>query len=530
MASAGGFRPVAGSGSAARAGARSGMTSSVGSSSASVTSASSVPAGAQHEVELDKVSCIGCGSSVASLSEGQAARAPFTNISPLLPLPVLYHSDLRGHVTRLHGTTEVHQEAPERVHNIFLRLFEDAVHFNLVNMLMCDEDVPLASRELLTQVHDVDYIKFLEGLCVRYDAGANSDLPSDHEVLRFSPLVVSRLFDETEKRKYFSANRHLTSATRFSPGTFKAALRAAGAVVRGVEIVMGDDFLQKRCFCLVRPPGHHAGPRGYDPTAGGCGFCLVNNVMMGAAEAMRLYPGCKVAIVDLDVHHGNGTQAIIEKRFKGCPILFCSIHLHETVPGDPDMDFFPGTGAEQDDDQILNIPLEPLWVAKSNQGDHGQNAASGDEAAAPDLGKRKHSSSPLASSKRQRGEDGQAESPFPLPDPRPQSGRLAWRRAVETRLLPKLQAFKADLIIMSTGFDAAQDDEGCSIDGVSGLDLNESDYAWCTELIVNQSGTERIVSVLEGGYGKWSPANDMYDTSSLVNCCLAHIAALVETK
>lgn len=502
----------------------------------SVRSSSSSGNGLGGETEMDRASHVGCGGSIVSTTEA-GLRSSFHGLVSKHPLPVIYHKDFRGHTTRIQGTGEVHQEAPERVHNIFLRLHEDPKCHEHIKMMFDSEMVPLASREQLTQVHDEEYVRFLEGLCVRYDAGPNSELPSDHEVLRFSPLVVSRLFDNDLKKRYFGEGRYKDSGTRFSPGSYKAALRSAGAVVRGVEIVMNEEIPQKRCFCLVRPPGHHAGPRGFDPIAGGCGFCLVNNVMVGAAEALRCFPGCKVAIVDIDVHHGNGTQNIILKRFKDDKrLLFCSVHLHETFPGDPDMDFFPGTGAEIDSDQILNVPIVPLWAAVS-----APAVAEQAEAAARSGSKRKKTKSARAASskaiKRLKADSiaGSSKSspmqPFPHPGDQPNGpvrGRHAFRRAIEHRVLPRLKQFKPDLIIMSTGFDAAFEDQGNTVPEGGGMDLTEGDFAWATDLIVNQGGADRIVSVLEGGYGKWSEKLDMFDQTSLINCAMSHLASLVE--
>jgi len=555
------------------------MSSSIGSSSSGGAGRQTpTQQGQASDGELDRASCIGCGSSVVSADSSVAARSHFTGILPALPLPVLYHQDLRGHSTRLHGSLEVHQEGPERVHNIFLKLFEEGVRGNHVLPLVYDHDVPLATREQLLAVHDSAYVDFLEGLCVRYNRDGGR-VPSDPEVLRFSPLVVSRLFSQEEQRKFFGANKHLSSATRFSEGSFKAAMRASGAVVRAVEIVMGNKYAQKRCFCLVRPPGHHAGPKGYDPVAGGCGFCLVNNVCVGAAEALRMHPGCRIAIVDIDVHHGNGTQTIVEERFAHSPVIYCSVHLHETFASDSDLDFFPGTGAKQDDLRFLNIPITPLWSKKEDDGDTEMGVSEVGTPSSSDLRQdkirrvdlkntetdnrsheqdvrrdqeqtntnhRKRSSyktkttdnasqcepqhgyrQPHENQQQQQTSSGDNFA-FPPPLKAANRGRMAWRRAIEKGILPKLQSFRPDLLFISAGFDGAFEDEGNMQNNVSGLDLTDSDYAWATEILVERSGVERVVSVLEGGYGRWLPYLELYDAQSLVSCCLAHIAALTE--
>ena len=116
-----------------------------------------------------------------------------------------------------------------------------------------------------------------------------------------------------------SAIAHLDGDTAVSRWSFEAAMRAAGSVCEAVDRVVNGDH--RNAFCAVRPPGHHAGPRGIvrcanDPDGGSHGFCLLNNVAIGAAYARSMYRNDgirKIAIVDFDVHHGNGTEAIIRQ-------------------------------------------------------------------------------------------------------------------------------------------------------------------------------------------------------------------------
>ncbi len=128
--------------------------------------------------------------------------------------------------------------------------------------------------------------------------------------------------------------------TAMSPDSGEAALRAAGAAIAAVDAVMaGED---STAFCAVRPPGHHAEP------ARGMGFCLFNNVAIAALHARAAHHVGRVAIVDFDVHHGNGTQA----AFEGEPeVLFASTHQYP---------FYPGTGAadERGTGNVFNAPLE----------------------------------------------------------------------------------------------------------------------------------------------------------------------------
>ncbi len=133
--------------------------------------------------------------------------------------------------------------------------------------------------------------------------------------------------------------RSLDADTHMSVGSLKAAYRAVGAVVRAVDMVLGGEAAN--AFAAVRPPGHHAERQ----TA--MGFCLFGSVAIGAKHALDHHGLDRVAIVDFDVHHGNGTQDLVEDDPR---ILFCSTHQSP---------LFPGTGAvhEVGVDNVLNVPL-----------------------------------------------------------------------------------------------------------------------------------------------------------------------------
>ncbi len=135
--------------------------------------------------------------------------------------------------------------------------------------------------------------------------------------------------------------------TAVSAGSREAALRAAGGVVAAVDAVMKGEA--KRAFCAVRPPGHHAEP---DRTMG---FCLFNNVAIGAAHARDVYHLHRVAVIDFDVHHGNGTQAMFENE----PMFFYG-STHQ-------MPLYPGTGRASETgvaQNIVNVPLPPYAGSK----------------------------------------------------------------------------------------------------------------------------------------------------------------------
>jgi len=211
--------------------------------------------------------------------------------------------------------------------------------------------------------------------------------------------------------------------TRSCPESFDAALLAAGAVMAGVDAVLSG--LLKNAFCAVRPPGHHA------ESGRVMGFCLFNNVAVGAMYAAARYSVKRVAVIDWDVHHGNGTQEIF---YSDRSVFYISLHQHP---------FYPGTGAADErgtgdgHEYTLNIPLP---------------AGSGHE---------------------------------------------EYLEAFRRDVLPALDAYRPELILLSAGFDAHRQDP------LAGMELTEESFAEMTRLTMEAADSlceGRIVSVLEGGY------------------------------
>ena len=126
--------------------------------------------------------------------------------------------------------------------------------------------------------------------------------------------------------------------TVVSPHTMQAAKRAAGAVVSAVELVMSGQF--QNAFCSVRPPGHHA------ESDRAMGFCIFSNLAVGVAHALETYDLNKIAIVDFDVHQGNGTEDIFVGNDK---VLYCSIFQHP---------FFPYTKPPENSEKVISIALD----------------------------------------------------------------------------------------------------------------------------------------------------------------------------
>ncbi|MEP2782280.1 MAG: histone deacetylase family protein [Pseudoruegeria sp.] len=130
--------------------------------------------------------------------------------------------------------------------------------------------------------------------------------------------------------------------THMSPGTLEAAFRAVGANLAAVDLVMQG--AAGNAFCALRPPGHHA------ETTRAMGFCLFGNIALAAQHALTVSGAKRVAVIDFDVHHGNGTQDLLWKESRS---LFCSTHQ---------MPLWPGSGARTETGaygNVLNVPLPP---------------------------------------------------------------------------------------------------------------------------------------------------------------------------
>ena len=230
---------------------------------------------------------------------------------------------------------------------------------------------------------------------------------------------------------------YLDGDTSMSPGTWEAAMRGVGGAVAATDAVMSGTH--NNAFVAMRPPGHHA------EISRPMGFCFFDHAAIAARHAQRKYGIARAAVVDFDVHHGNGTQDIF---WSDPTVMYCSTHQ---------MPLFPGTGARGErgeHDTIVNAPLA--------------------------------------------AEDGSAK----------------FRAAFENAILPQLQKFSPELIIVSAGFDAHYRDP------LASLNLRAEDFGWVTRKLMDvadASAGGRIVSVLEGGY----------DLQGLQESVAAHVTALM---
>jgi acetoin utilization deacetylase AcuC-like enzyme len=232
-----------------------------------------------------------------------------------------------------------------------------------------------------------------------------------------------------------SAYARVDPDTAMNVHTWMAALRAAGAVMAATDAVMAGEL--ENAFCAVRPPGHHAC---HDKAMG---FCFFNNVAVGAKYALERYNLERVAVVDFDVHHGNGTEDILAGDER---VLMVSFFQHP---------FYPYSGAQGHAANMVNLPV-PAYT---------------------------------------RGP--------------------AIRELIEHAWIPRLDAFRPQLVFISAGFDAHREDD------LGQLGLTEQDYAWITSRIKEiavKHANGRIVSSLEGGY----------NLSALGRSVEAHIRVLAD--
>ncbi len=254
-------------------------------------------------------------------------------------------------------------------------------------------------------------------------------------------LCHTRTYIETAKDDVESGRHDLTTGdTAICPRSYAVAIAAVGGVLNAVDAVVGGKVAN--AFCAVRPPGHHARP------AQGMGFCLFNNIAIGARHAQQKHGLDRVLIVDWDVHHGNGTQDIFTEDGS---VFFFSTHQSP---------WYPFTG-------------------------HADEIGSG------------------------KGKGTTMNCPFPAG-----AGMKEIGGAFREKLLPAIEKFRPDLIMISAGFDSRLGDP------LGKFTLTDEDFVALTQLM-KQAAAEhcdgRLVSVLEGGY----------NLGGLASAVTAHVGALL---
>ncbi len=295
-----------------------------------------------------------------------------------------------------HDTGPFHPECPDRLRHVMAALEAESFSHLL------REEAPRAREEALLRVHLPMHVRAVLALS-----------PPPDELVNIDPDTV------------------------VSAGSAEAALRAAGAGVAAVDAVMSGSV--RAAFAAVRPPGHHAEPDR------AMGFCLFSNAAIAARHAQARWNAARVAVLDFDVHHGNGTQAVAESD----PTLFYgSTHQYPCYPG-------TGMAAEHGvAGNVVNVPLAPG------------------------------------------------------------AGSEAFRAAWAASILPALDAWAPDLIVISAGFDAHR------ADPLAQLRLETEDFSWITDAILDVAGARcrgRVVSMLEGGY----------DLRALAASAAVHVRALM---
>ncbi|NQU60842.1 MAG: histone deacetylase family protein [Rhodospirillales bacterium] len=277
-----------------------------------------------------------------------------------------------------HNPGDHHPECPDRLRSVMAGLEDD--DFSALERL----EAPVIDLKEIEQVH--------------------------------KPFYIDEIFKNMPKE----GRVFLDPDTTMSPQSGEASRRAAGAVCDAVDQVMKGKA--ENAFCAVRPPGHHA------ESTKAMGFCLFNSVAIGAMHGRATHGLDRVAVIDFDVHHGNGTQHTFEHE----PGLFYG-SSHQWPA-------YPGTGAESEIgeyDNICNLQLAP-----------------GD-------------------------------------------GSAAFRKGYQEKILPALRKFNPDLLLISAGFDAHEQDP------LAQICLQTEDYAWVTaELmaVAEECCDGKVVSLLEGGY------------------------------
>jgi acetoin utilization deacetylase AcuC-like enzyme len=290
-----------------------------------------------------------------------------------MTIQILTHADCLTH-----EPGAGHPENPERLANVL-----NALHNTAINTSLSFHDAPLGTDAQILLAHETSHLE---------------------RIRETAP-------DEGEAA--------LDADTRMSPGSLNATLRAVGAACQGVDNLMTENT--GAVFCATRPPGHHATP------THAMGFCLFNHVAIAALHAREQYKLERIAIVDFDVHHGNGTQDIMQGR-EG--VFYISTHQSPLYPG-------TGLEAENINNNILNVPV------------HGG------------------------------------------------TGHATYIEIFQETIVPVLQAYQPELIMVSAGFDAHKEDP------LAGMALTDETYKWLgTTLqgLANDHCDGKLLSVLEGGY------------------------------
>ena len=304
---------------------------------------------------------------------------------------ILSHKDCLSHIE-----PTGHPEQVMRLLEVINRLKSE----DFKNLIW--KEAPIATNEQILLGHSKKYVEFIENI-------------------------------QTSKHV-----NHIDADTYFGIGSLNAAKRGVGANISAVNAVMSGEF--NNAFSAVRPPGHHA------ETEKAMGFCIFGNVAIAAKYAIENHKLKRVAVVDFDVHHGNGTQEIL---WDNPNVLFVSTHQ---------MPLWPGSGTHEEigkHQNILNIPI-------------------------------------------------QANTDGPT-----------FKQKFDEIILPRLDSYEPEILIISAGFDAHYKDP------LANIELMTEDYEWITHRlcdIADKHADGRIISSLEGGY----------NLAALADSVAVHVKVLME--
>eukprot|EP00958_Prasinococcus_capsulatus_P001345 scaffold115_cov304-Prasinococcus_capsulatus_cf.AAC.39 len=408
---------------------------------------------------------------VLPIFEGNSPLEP----PQMAPTLIIHHAACEGHMTcdssELVSSSRRPPENPLRI-AVLLEERLGVLRSSLFNQCIWAEAQRAELADVL-RVHEFSYVKQVQLHCA----------------------ALGRSMDP-------EATGHLDGDTSISMGTFNAAMYAAGSVCQAVDYVMeGQD---RNSFCCVRPPGHHAGPtggvKGSLDGSNSLGFCILSNVAIGAAYAMNVYRHQikKVAIVDFDVHHGNGTQACVSNVVPSVRSHSVNTPLCDVQVKTPSCKPWLG---DQDQDNILFESVQGFGkIGPPGSGSYFY-PGSGSTFDSSSAGNRSTvGPSSWNTFEFESAEKVQTAGPRVLNIGMPAQRRpKQWRRAYRDHVLPVLDDFKPDLLLVSAGFDAHKKD----FMNHNMIGVDEEDYAWITmELmkIASKHCRGRLVSVLEGGY------------------------------
>eukprot|EP01133_Synstelium_polycarpum_P014261 gene14261-16833_t len=353
------------------------------------------------------------GGSVVSLNSEE------NSVSFLNPFKTLciYHTQCMDH-----NVPDYHLEKPDRIRVAINTINDFATKYP--GIVEVYNTPPEVEQRYVMAVHDAHYIRKLETSLPPENSNYETHLESDNTG---ATITVTQKEDDDDQEIY---------DTFVSHRSMKAALRAAGAVCAAVDAVSKLGY--HRTFCAIRPPGHHAGRFGRTNDAPSQGYCLINNVAIGAKYASFTGGYTRIAVVDFDVHHGNGTEEILSGDDN---FLFVSIHVC-----DEKRYFYPGTGKDAGDQQ--------------DDGSYQSNVLN--------IGLKRN------------------------------SGSATFLQAWTKKIIPRLEAYQPQLIFLSAGFDGHKDDP---TNGLKLTEDDYFTVTKMIKQVAAKYSRGRIISVLEGGYG-----------------------------